>query len=46
MTVIAQQKPDLSGEWILSLQASMLSPLSLLPCGVVFCGSSTASRGS
>jgi hypothetical protein len=27
MTVIAQQKPDLSGEWKLSREASMLSPV-------------------
>jgi hypothetical protein len=27
MTVIAQQKPDFSGEWQLNRQASMLSPI-------------------
>ena len=27
MTVIAQQKPDFSGEWKLNLQASTLSPI-------------------
>jgi len=27
MTVVAQQKPDLSGEWKLNRQASMLSPV-------------------
>jgi hypothetical protein len=27
MTVMAQQKPDLSGEWKLNRQASMLSPV-------------------
>ena len=27
MTVIAQQKPDFSGEWTLNRQASTLSPI-------------------
>jgi hypothetical protein len=27
MTVIAQQKPDFSGQWQLNRQASMLSPI-------------------